>query len=657
MILALLKTSLRQISSLTKANMIVRMFGTKNPKKVIKITSKNMDWFANKFMSSKKKERERWYYDKPNPMSNNSKYKENSSSKRRSFKKKSLPTKIDKSEIKFTTTKNTERIIPGKLIKKETIRNMTDSQQAKDEVFMESNPNKNPDFSDNNYDKPYIVQQSKTLKDPPPINRNKAEMKSNTKNRKLTQANTKLKRTKSNIEKKAQINNEKAKSERKDDNKIKKAEVEGIKKELKKQSTNNSFEMYIRLPKDLLSAIESKEFTKNSSPEIISKTLHTIAYSVRNHPFIKSNSEIINALCILCSTENMKKLNTESMTILFSLLITNRVQNQEVWKSITDELLKRVQNMKLDQISSIMFSLRNLSKISLTIININEIFKAIESEIIIKLNTEKFDQDAISKIIKAYSQTNNGTVDFYKSLEESIIMNITKYNGENLANILLDLSETRNYDGKLLNDFKELVIEYINKNKFHPSELCSVVKAFNTKQLINASILKTIENCFLSQSKSFSLADISTIYNIFEENKKLYNPIKIMNCINKCINEQYKTLNLKIAAIFLAHWNDPDCSLDQITKNNIKNQLIKLIQNKKQINKTELKGIYEVIKDEKGNSNEIKETIFKVIITPQAIAETLKNLPEFISTKQKSSQAIVFILVIIEQINSNRNRI
>ena len=375
-------------------------------------------------------------------------------------------------------------------------------------------------------------------------------------------------------------------------------------------------ELHMKIPEVMISALGSEEYRKSATPEALINVLRALAYHTQEHPFIKQRPEIKEAIQFLCHPMKLRDLNNKSISLFLSSLVTNRIQDQKIWAPVAAELLRRRKEFTLDEIAFIMLSMKNSNEFLSVIMNNDGFFFDMEEEIILKFNQGEFNQNAATKILKAYSQSENGSIDFYRLMEKKLVENANRINRKNLSTILFTLSEVENCDNELFKDFKEVVGRIIKGDKFDPVELCKVLKAFNIRKILDEELLKDAEICVLSKHEIFKMPEIAAIYKIFVNNKTIYDPVKAWKYINKCVRELYKSLEIKGIADLFENWNGADCALDLKSKSNLKHQVLRLIKTKDRVSKQELIRIYKIVKEEKvepGKYNTFAEKIYMEI--------------------------------------------
>ena len=372
-------------------------------------------------------------------------------------------------------------------------------------------------------------------------------------------------------------------------------------------------ELRSKIPEVLLEAIRSPEYRQQAGPQILIHVLRSLAYHTRSQPFIKERPEITDTLSYL--TKSLELLDTQSLTVLVSLLVTNTIKDQKIWAPIVGEVLKRRKEFTLEEIAFIILSMKNSNKFLSVVMNNDGFFYEMEEEVILKLD-ERFEGSEVEKIVKAYTETENGSIDFYRLIEKKLVEHNESLKKEHLSKILYHLSKAPNCDDELFKDFRKRVGTLIKEHKFTPEELCKILKAFNGRKLLDKELLQAAESGLLLKYEIFTVAEIATMYNIFMLNKEKYNPVKGWKYINECIEKLYKALEINGVADLFEGWNGINCPLLPQVKGKIKEQVLRLIKTKDKVSKQALVQVYNITKEEpmpEGQYNTFAEKIYMQI--------------------------------------------
>ena len=94
--------------------------------------------------------------------------------------------------------------------------------------------------------------------------------------------------------------------------------------------------------------------------------------------------------------------------------------------------------------------------------------------------------------LTSYSRTQNGSVQFFRALEGSILASADRLNSRELANIIYTYYKAENAEvASLLPELKPKVIELLNK--FNPVELCLILTSYAESDLMDDQLLEVLE--------------------------------------------------------------------------------------------------------------------------------------------------------------------
>ena len=110
-----------------------------------------------------------------------------------------------------------------------------------------------------------------------------------------------------------------------------------------------------------------------------------------------------------------------------------------------------------------------------------------------KFDLEEVDGQTISNAILAYSKSHNGSKQFFRALESTIIKNSHKMSPQELSNTIYSYHKSENASvDPLLLDLRNVVVESIHKYK--PVELCQVLLSYTESGMMDEEMIEVFQH-------------------------------------------------------------------------------------------------------------------------------------------------------------------
>jgi len=219
----------------------------------------------------------------------------------------------------------------------------------------------------------------------------------------------------------------------------------------------------------------------------------------------------------------LNKLKSIDETHLVSLIYSiskMHIANELIIKEIINEITTRHEKLNIRNISNFFYSLSVLQLKNPKQFNFDNYFRDLEVEIIKKLLISKkfnldIDHQSLGNLILAYCKTQNGSVEFYRILEEFIEAKKHSLKNQELSYITYSYSNNKDCTERVL----EILYDRILKNilKFNAIELCNVLRAYHRRNMLNSELKIKIIDSFVQKHELVNTLDLSYFYSILAE--------------------------------------------------------------------------------------------------------------------------------------------
>ncbi len=196
------------------------------------------------------------------------------------------------------------------------------------------------------------------------------------------------------------------------------------------------------------------------------------------------------------------------------------IANELIIKEIINEITTRHEKLNVRNISNFFYALSILQLKNPKIYNFDQYFRDLEVEIIKKLLICKkynldVDHQSLGNLILAYCKTQNGSIEFYRILEEFIEAQKNFLNNQELSYITYSYSNNKDCTERVL----EILYDRILKNilKFNALELCNVLRAYHRRNMLNSHLKSKIIDSFVQKHELVNTLDLSYFYAILAE--------------------------------------------------------------------------------------------------------------------------------------------
>ncbi len=373
-------------------------------------------------------------------------------------------------------------------------------------------------------------------------------------------------------------------------------------------------ELRRKRPEELAAALASAEYMQKATPECLIDVLDSLQRSTREMPAFRQRPEIQACIDKLAQPDALKVLPLDKLARFVAIVVGNKVTDQKKWIPVAAEIVNRKKSLTLPTLSFMLCSLKNIGHYMPIIASNDSLFFDLEAEVIRLVGAAKeFDPTSVSKIIKAYAKTENGSEDFYRLMEKQVIVNIAKFTPTQLANVLSYVASSKNSSAEILKACKARVLAEMKENQFRPSDLAGIARAYADKKMVDPELMQAIAKSFLACHTDFHFSQTASIYKFFVQNKAIYNLEKIWGYLNTCAGAPLRDIEIRPLADFFCDWTAPDCHLQPKVREAIRNHVNELLKKKKDVSKSALAEIYKAVKDEKmepGMFNVFAEGLF-----------------------------------------------
>jgi hypothetical protein len=299
--------------------------------------------------------------------------------------------------------------------------------------------------------------------------------------------------------------------------------------------------------------------------------------------FIKNNLESLQpsyTVSFLYSLAKMQNFDPKRPSL----------NNQKLIIEILDNLMGKLNQIELRGISNIVYSLHSLQLKNPEVYNFTEFFNKLEEVIILKISKHRnqIKTQDITNIILSYCKTQNGSEEFYRILQNLILIMQSQLTSQDLAVVLYSYANNPTCLEKLLEDLEEKV--RLEMKSFKPKELCSILRAYDKRNLLKDDFKQLFIDTIIEKHELINSTDLVHFYDILCESND-----KFLKYAHNCIRNLYFTFSDKDLEVIFKR-ADFILQKDKNIYELLKKQVLKIMK-KNEISGFELKRIYENTKD------------------------------------------------------------
>ena len=242
--------------------------------------------------------------------------------------------------------------------------------------------------------------------------------------------------------------------------------------------------------------------------------------------FIKKNLKDIEDTFLISLFYSLSKMNYDKELIIFELL---------------NEITTRHDKLNIRLISNLAYALSNFQLKFPKKFNFDNYLRDIESEVIKKLYMSKkfdiiIDTQSLGNLILAYCKTQNGSIEFYRILEEFIEDKKKKFLPKELVNIVYSYSNNRDCSERLLEVLYQSIMS--NIRNFKAFELCTVLRAYHKRNMVSDDLKSIIIENFIDKHEFMNSTDLSYFYAILAKDVNIQENNDVVN--NELIKQDNK---------------------------------------------------------------------------------------------------------------------
>ena len=299
----------------------------------------------------------------------------------------------------------------------------------------------------------------------------------------------------------------------------------------------NAIKMFQINIDQLMVLIQNKNFIKYSGRKVV----EALTFIEKSRSLVFYNRpEIITPLMTLISKNNLTQLPPSYIASLFTIIAKMKLLNPDIWFTLIAHFLRNLNIFGVQEITSILYSLRNGEKQNPQIFSFSDIYTELEPVILLqfsqlelssRLNIPKL----LATTLLSYGKTQNGSVEFYTAMEPIILKYSFLFNTQELSNIVFSYARAENAETHILENLKAVIIELINKAK--PMEICNIAIAYNIAGTLQGNLIYRILAEFIANHEKYKIIDLVSLHQIFcgLDYKDINNSEKYLEYMNKSL--------------------------------------------------------------------------------------------------------------------------
>jgi len=218
----------------------------------------------------------------------------------------------------------------------------------------------------------------------------------------------------------------------------------------------------------------------------------------RKTKLYKERPEIMAVVKSLALDHSVLSQLSPSYVSSFTHVCANmKIEDEKCWFSIVEYIASDSSRYNLRELATIVHSLAKVSKSKPVILNFDDLYMHLELSFV-----KQFDSDMgsnrkdtgldLMNTLTSYSRTQNGSVQFFRALEGSILASADRLSSKEIANIVYTYYKAENAEvGSLLPELKARVIEL--SSKFTPMELCLILTSYTEADMMDDKLLLVLE--------------------------------------------------------------------------------------------------------------------------------------------------------------------
>lgn len=363
----------------------------------------------------------------------------------------------------------------------------------------------------------------------------------------------------------------------------------------------------------LLSLFNSADFIQKVSINTFLKILNAFSKLASQNKALKNKQEIITCIKRLITPTSIKPLTELNLAHLLACFVANKIKEDDIWSLVTKEILERRTKFTLEMLSYYLLCFKSVDFKLQCLPTPNNIFFELEPDVIRLLGKEEFNPKLLTKIIKAYAISANGSEDFFHIIERIIIDNLPSIPTLHLSSLVYYCSSCLNCPSEILKESKKDIMNRMRAKKpMQPKQVVDFAKAYANRDLLDVSMLKAVESTYCENAQIYNGAQISTLYSLFVKSESKYTTQKIWKYINWKLVDHIISLDMQSITELFIDWSSHNNHLTKEIREGLKNRILHLIESNN-VEKAYLQSIYNIIGEEWKNEETNKKFVEKLL--------------------------------------------